>query len=292
MCLIRAYDRPREERQVAVISADAPRLAVYPPGAVLSARAIDDYELVWMVHGTATLVGAEGAAWPLAPGHLLLVPPALRHAFVWDPARTSSHGYVHFRVDAAGPAPTAPLVHRMGAADPAASLCQFLLDVGSRPPTGQHVVPAAVSVLLDVLVHPSAQDARAEAPPAVTRALAHLRAVWAEMPLHPMDVPELAAACGLSPAQLTRVFTGWFGAGPATVLERARLGRAEQLLLRTDLTVAAIARACGFADSSHLTHRFTAAYGTPPGRFRQGIPAAVPIAGSHRLVELVGAIWS
>ena len=56
---------------------------------------IDDFEFVWMLRGQARVTFDEGDL-PLAPGHLLLVPPGVRHALVWDQLRTSRHGYVHF----------------------------------------------------------------------------------------------------------------------------------------------------------------------------------------------------
>ncbi len=274
----------------AVSRVDRPQTAVYPPGAVLSRGPITDHELVWMLHGTAVLQTAD-AALDVPPGVLLLLPPGVGHALQWDRAATSSHGYVHFDVAGAVPALQVPLRRPMGAADPAAALCRFLLDAGRRTAVDDGVVRAAVRVLLDVVLSgPGAADE--PLPPAVALATAHLRTAWAEMPLRRVPVAELAAAAHLSTSQLTRVFGDWFGAAPAEVLEQARLDRAEQLLLRSDLTVAAIASACGFADAAHLTHRFRAQHGLPPGRFRVSAPAPPAARRPRRLVDLVDALWT
>jgi AraC-like DNA-binding protein len=273
-----------------VTRADPPRVAVYPPGAVLSRRPIDDHELVWMLQGTATLRWAGGDL-SVPPGALLLLPPGLPHTLLWDRTGTSTHGYVH--VDVAGPAPgpPGPLLHPMGTGDPAAALCRFLLDVGRRPPAEQGVLRPAVRVLLDVVLSPPGRGGD-PAPPAIALARTCLRSAWADMPLRRVPVAELAAAASLSASQLARVFRAWFGMAPGAVLEQARLDRAEQLLLRSDLTVAAVARACGFADAAHLTHRFQAVHGIPPGRFRAGAPTAAPAGRSRRLLDLVDALWS
>jgi AraC-like DNA-binding protein len=278
----------------AVTRADRPRVAVYPPGTVLSRRPIEDHELLWMLHGTATL-RVPGEDLPVPPGMLLLLPPGLPHTLLWDRTTTSAHGYVHFDL-ARTPGPPAPRLHPMGAGDPAVGLCRLLLDVGRRPAAvragdGSGVLVATVRVLLDVVLVPPG-DTAGPVPAAVTRAVGYLRWAWADMPLRRVPVGELAAAAALSPSQLTRVFSGWFGAGPAEVLEQARLDRAEQLLLRTDLTVDAVAHACGFADAAHLTHRFRAVHGIPPGRFRTGAAGAAPAARSRRLVDLLDALWS
>jgi AraC-like DNA-binding protein len=271
-----------------VTRADVPRVAVYPPGAVLSRRPIEDHELVWMLQGTATL-RVPGGELPVPPGVLLLLPPGLPHALLWDRTGTSRHGYVHLDLAGRLPGLPGPVLHPMGAGDPAAALCRFLLDAGRRPAADPAVVVAAVRVLLDVVLRPPGDGAQ-PVPPAVARAAAFLRAAWADMPLRRVPVAELAAAAALSPSQLTRVFRGWFGTAPGEVLEQARLDRAEQLLLRSDLTVTAVAHACGFADAAHLTHRFRAVHGIPPGRFRA---RAVPAAGRpRRVADLVDALWS
>jgi len=62
---------------------------------------IDDFEFVWMLRGQARVTFDEGDL-PLAPGHLLLVPPGVRHALVWDQLRTSRHGSVHFEPRSGG----------------------------------------------------------------------------------------------------------------------------------------------------------------------------------------------
>jgi AraC-like DNA-binding protein len=272
----------------AVTRADVGRVAVYPPGAVLSRRPITDHELVWMLQGTATL-RVPGGELPVPPGVLLLLPPGLPHTLLWDRAATSRHGYVHFDVTGAPPGLPAPLLHPMGAGDPAAGLCRFLLDAGRRPAADRSVLEAAVRVLLDVVLAPPGDGAQ-PVPPAVARAVAHLRSAWADMPLRRVPVGELAAAAALSTSQLTRVFREWLGTPPGAVLEQARLDRAEQLLLRSDLTVAAVAHACGFVDAAHLTSRFRAVHGVPPGRFRAR--AVPPVARPPRLVDLLDALWS
>lgn len=276
----------------AVTRADAGRVAVYPPGAVLSRPPIADHELVWMLQGTATL-RVPGGDLPVPPGVLLLLPPGLPHTLLWDRAATSRHGYVHFDVAGPLPGPVTPVLHPLGAGDPAAALCRFLLDAGRRPAADHTAVAAAVAaavrVVLDVVLAPPGDGGR-PVPPAVTRAVGHLRAAWADMPLRRVPVAELAAAAALSTSQLARVFREWFGAPPGEVLEQARLDRAEQLLLRSDLTVTAVAAACGFADAAHLTHRFRAVHGVPPGRFRAG--AGVPPARPRRLADLLDALWS
>src|SRR6266508_4442463 len=104
MCLI--VSRPAavgngDSRPTLVWMVQRPAVADYPPGARLALRVIDDFELVWMLRGQARFVADDGDV-PLAPGRLLLVPPGVRHGFVWDERRASRHGYVHFRPEEVG----------------------------------------------------------------------------------------------------------------------------------------------------------------------------------------------
>jgi AraC family transcriptional regulator len=80
-----------------------------------------------------------------------------------------------------------------------------------------------------------------------------------------------------------------FGLGVAAGLERARCSRVETLLIRTDLTLDTVARQCGFADGSHLSHRFTAIHGVPPRDYRRAgqVPSVLDDPGVRRLARLI-----
>lgn len=88
-------------------------------------------------------------------------------------------------------------------------------------------------------------------------------------------VEELAGRCGLSRSYFTRAFRISMGTPPHRWLVRQRLGRAGELLERTDERISAIALACGFADQSHLTRMFHAATGSSPAAWRRQRRAGV-----------------
>jgi AraC-like DNA-binding protein len=89
-------------------------------------------------------------------------------------------------------------------------------------------------------------------------------------------VAELAAAAHVPRGYLNRQFREIFGLSASVALEHLRCSRAEVLLTRTDLTIAAIAHQCGYADVRHFSHRFGGLYGIPPSRYRM-----VPNQGAH-----------
>ena len=257
-----------------------PAVADYPAGARLATRVIDDYELVWMLRGRARLV-TDGAELPLDPGRLLLVPPGLRHGFVWDERRPCRHGYLHFDAAEAGtPLPAGIQVRRMTAHDPLAGLCAHLLWLGPERagPTLRFLLRLFVEGPL-----PEDQPSSALAGPIATIAT-HLREEWSNIPLRRLGVDELAAVAGVSRGHLSRLFQAELGLGVAACLEWLRCYRAEILLTRTDFPVGAIATQCGFADPYHFSHRFSRLYGMAPSAFRSsGGPSALDQGGVRRL---------
>jgi len=74
-------------------------------------------------------------------------------------------------------------------------------------------------------------------------------------------------------------------------MERARLRRAEMLLTGTDLGVEVVGRRCGFADLSHLSHRFSAVHGMSPRAYRAAGASAPSVADDPEIRRLTLLIW-
>ncbi len=84
-----------------------------------------------------------------------------------------------------------------------------------------------------------------------------------------LTLGEIARAAGVHPIHFTRAFRQHFGCTPGDYLRRCRLERATHLLRRSALALSEVALACGFADQSHLTHKFTRAFGVAPAEYRR-----------------------
>lgn len=78
---------------------------------------------------------------------------------------------------------------------------------------------------------------------------------------------ELENASGLDRYTLARQFRSRFGTSPYRYLTMRRLGHARDRI-RAGGDLADVAYAAGFADQSHLSRQFKAAFGLPPGRWR------------------------
>lgn len=82
-----------------------------------------------------------------------------------------------------------------------------------------------------------------------------------------LEVRDVARCVGVHPVTLARRYRRHFGHSPGDAIRRARINRAISALTRgTRLTD--LAAQAGYADQSHLTREFGAAYGLSPARFR------------------------
>jgi AraC family transcriptional regulator len=87
----------------------------------------------------------------------------------------------------------------------------------------------------------------------------------------PITLGTLAHAACLSEFHLARMFRLSFGMPPSAWIARRRVELACTLLKTTALPLQQIADLCGYADLSHLGHRFRAAMGTSPRQYRQAM---------------------
>lgn len=90
----------------------------------------------------------------------------------------------------------------------------------------------------------------------------------AEHSAEPLAVEDVAGAAGLHPNYAMTLFRRVLGMTISDYLTRHRIGRAQSLLLDTEMPVAAIASACGFGSTSRFYDVFRQWNAKSPGRYR------------------------
>jgi AraC family transcriptional regulator len=83
-----------------------------------------------------------------------------------------------------------------------------------------------------------------------------------------LSLAQLAAECQLSTSHFSRAFKQATGLAPHQWLTEQRIARAKDLLQRSQLSLAELAQACGFADQAHFTRVFKQRVGASPGAWR------------------------
>ncbi|MEH3118885.1 MAG: GlxA family transcriptional regulator [Methylorubrum populi] len=137
----------------------------------------------------------------------------------------------------------------VGIAPARKSLQIMIIDEGARADKAQPGIP------LDLV---SGDDA-------IKRALLHMR----QNIETPLTVAEIARRVGIARRSLERRFERLLGRSPSDCYVAMRLDQADLLLKNTDRTVAAIAAATGFCDTSHFTRTYRQHRGSVPSRDRR-----------------------
>jgi AraC family transcriptional regulator len=252
-----------------------PAVGNYPPGTTYGPRTLRDFELVWMLVGTAVWRRLDMAdELTLRPGTLLLLRPGMRDEFRWDPDSPCSHGYAHFGLDDARGSDRWPL-HRP-VTGPLEAWLSYLVWLGHGDAADDWIEQMLGIVVRTFVSGPLPPVHQPTEPPALRAALDYVRREWSRQ-VRAISVDELATAARVSRAHLSRLFQHAYGRGPATALEQVRLTRAEALLLRSNLSITAVGHAVGFTDPLHFSRRFRATHGLSPRAFRT---AASSITGT------------
>lgn len=163
-------------------------------------------------------------------------------------------------IDANGPVARLPdpVVDRIAGA------CLTLIEKADiTPGEASSTAYAAMAALHDGVFGSSAAPEQGPRP-AFARVIAHVEANLAA----PLQVERLAAIAEMSRGHFVRQFSAALGAAPSDFVLERRLERIERLLLATDMSVVAIARATGFADANYLAKTFRRKRGLAPLEFR------------------------
>ena len=223
----------------------------------------EDVHFVWVTGGRYR-TSARGAAPPDGEPLLVFNPAGTAHRDHFADG-TGSFFAISVSSDRArmlseGDLPSSAIhVANRRARDVARALLQ---DRWDEPCAPMHL-EALVVELLDATATVRRREVR-NPPPWLMRAREMLHDCCAD----DLALRSVAAQAGVHPIHLTRSFRDFFFCTPGEFLRSCRLERAAALLNGSRMPLSAVALASGFADQSHLTRRFRARFGLPPGRYR------------------------
>lgn len=105
------------------------------------------------------------------------------------------------------------------------------------------------------------------APPG-NRHLSEIRSFIDRHYFEPLTLSGLAEAFSLSQSYVARLFRTELGMKPSQYINRIRISVAKTMLVQTDMAVAEIAEAVGYADIYYFSHVFKQIVGLSPSSFR------------------------
>jgi AraC family transcriptional regulator len=143
-----------------------------------------------------------------------------------------------------------------------AGACHGLLTGSLSPAQASVLGYQALAVLHDAAF--AGAGPRAAVAPELARVLSHVEANLGG----DLRVDALAHVAGLSRAHFVRRFAAAVGVPPSDFVFARRMDRVERLLTASEMKVAEIARATGFADANYLAKAFRRHRGLSPMEFR------------------------
>lgn len=258
---------------IRIRAANSPRVmfgdVVYAPGGTCGPRVQQEYQLVVLVEG-GVMADVEGQERRLQPGEVGLFLPGRREMFTFAADRKSHHTWCSVH-PALVPAELAEACRRAAPVLPVSRRLEQLLEVGLGMPLtggaqGDGLIDAVgLACLQAYLFTDTRQERRAtDEPDALRRALA-----WLGQEGHgAVDLPALARAAGVSPAQLVKLFKRHLGTTPIRYVWETRTRRGAQLLRETGLTVGEVAHRCGFQTPFHFSRWCKQLHGVGPKALR------------------------
>jgi AraC-like DNA-binding protein len=211
-------------------------------------------------------------------GAVVVCRDGVRDRFTWDAPHGCRHAYVHFDLSALPPGWPAfahwPAVVAPPDGDVVRPLFRHLLTyAGAGRPELRQLTLAHLLASLVLGQSGTRQPPRQRVPEPVALAFRYMDETLTRNPGHRITLAELAAAAHVSPAHLCRLFTATAGRSPVETVRLLRLDRAAGLIVRSNLSLAQVAAACGFADAFHLSRRFKDAFGAAPSEIRRAVHA-------------------
>lgn len=163
-------------------------------------------------------------------------------------------------IDARGPVVTVPA----GVVDRMAAACLTLIDAPRILPGEASAAAYGMMAALHDGAFSGEVTADSTLPAPILRVINHVDANLAL----PLQVDTLAALADMSRGHFVRQFTAATGMAPSHFVLERRLDRIERLLVATDMSVVAIAKATGFADANYLAKAFRRRRQTSPSEYR------------------------
>ncbi|MFI1412797.1 helix-turn-helix domain-containing protein [Streptomyces sp. NPDC020707] len=246
-------------------------------------RTLDHHVAVVVSTGRGWFRTPDGRRTTVTAPALLWLTPGVPHHYGPDPDTGWDEAFVDFT------GPTADTYTELGYIEPHRPVVA-LSDAGAARATVGRIVRAArrgnplLEVETSAAVHEllvTLRRARADTAPDGEQVLQAL----ARDACKPLTVADHATRHGMTPAELRTAVRRGAGCSPKDYLLGVRLGRAKELLVATELPVAAVARRVGYDDPAYFSRLFTRRVGMAPVRFREQQAHTVPGGWSDQVPD-------
>lgn len=241
---------------------------VYPPGGRFGPRVQQDIQLVLLYAGEMS-VRVDGNPLHVQPGNAVLLKPGHEESFVFSEQEETWHRWISISLSSL-PQHTRDYLYNLPVCQPLSEEMNRLVDlmlaiqanVPADDPLNRNLGLAALHLYATELLRMKRQY---DKHPSVYQAIAWIREHYAEE----ISLRDLAEQVGMTPGHLIRLFRRDEGVTPMQYVWRCRIERSQVLLAHTGLTVAEVARRCGFKDAHHFARAIKQSTGKTPSQIRK-----------------------
>ena len=228
------------------------------------------YSIEFVSSGRGTLT-MHGKSYPLRPGAIYCYGPHTPHVITTDPEQTMLKHFVDFTGSALVDLlkSTAFLEGRpLYVSKPfrIRSIFENLISTGNTESRNREALCALLLRQLILQADDCAMEQETAFSPAwqtYLRCRQHIERNFMEI----ANIAEVAGACHIDKAYLSRLFKRFAEESPLQLLTRLKMGKAADLLSNRDLLIKEVAEAVGFPDPYHFSRVFKRVYGIPPETF-------------------------
>ena len=197
----------------------------------------------------------------------------VRHAFFGIVFRPNHVRYLHGICDGTGAAPAPRCWHTRLAFAPSAHHVLNALNGLPRFPRFDGDASLLIEALLRFSLVHLVRDGGEPLTACKSRRTYQLVCDYVDRNAHvPISRLDAAAAVGITPSHLSRLFSEYAQSSFSSHLLKVRMDRAAAILADESLTVKEVAYHCGYRDLSYFIRSFRAYHGTSPGHWRLRCP--------------------
>lgn len=212
----------------------------------------------------------DGIGHPVAAGQVVVIPPGVPHSYGSEQDDPWTLWWMHLDgselpelLDAAGAVGPAP-VRTVANLFRAVALLEEVVKHMERDTSPAILFAASAAAWHFLAMLASGAGGGSQRSGVVERTRDYLQGHLAER----ASVADLAAMARLSPSHFATLFRQEVGLPVLQYQTQLRMSRARELLDTTDLPVAKIAAAVGYADAFYFSRQFRTVHGTTPLRYR------------------------
>ena len=228
-------------------------------------RIIPNYELVWIVKGRGQIVIQERTT-TVAAGDLICFRPGVLHSLAaLDEPYMEFYG-VHFTPPPETDDLPIPNVMHLEAPYRIEALFRELYEAHSQK---TYFYQWRQNVVLEQILCELMETAEQKKAPAEAMRIRRVLAYIHEEPCRAFSLEELLRQAGVQKTVFLQSFRRVTGMTPKRYVLALRMAYARELLLETDLSVAAIAEKCGFDDAFYFSRCFRQHFAASPRQYKK-----------------------